>query len=180
MKFIKVCFLICLIVGVIGCDKFQNTSNDVFTKTVTSESIPLILKTNGYVLNGAHPHFFDEVYALPSKAWVKDSLIPHYKKFATANGVAFNDLKGNDCNKQTLYVQAVASLVYGHTNSKIENSAVAVGRFSFITGGLGVHVVSIIICYDDKDGYSVVIFDPQFQQVVDLTTDKQAGLALDF
>lgn len=143
--------------------------------TVDAMEINAMMDSIGAVTDKAF--FADDKYALPSESWlINDYSTALYDFLLSFKSSKYVDSE-NDCDNYSTLAFSFAQVLHHNTPQKIKKTALAVGEFWYASLARGgVHAINVVMVWDNQIGYKLIFYEPQTQQVVELTKAEIAGV----
>lgn len=173
IKWLLIFVFIILYLLTAGCGK--KAVKPTIKHTVESVEIAAMLESLG--VNTPNSFFADDVYALPSEHWLASEYSEALYRFLTSFKSATYVATENDCDNFSTMAFAFAQILHHNTPQKTHKTALAFGEIwypSLARGG--VHAINVVMVWDDKTGYKLLFYEPQTQQLVELTKAEIAGV----
>jgi hypothetical protein len=158
---------------VTSCSK--NAPSPTIKHTVEAVEIAAMLESLG--VTTPNSFFADDVYALPSEHWLANEYSESLYRFLTSFKSATYVATENDCDNFSTLAFAFAQILHHNTPQKNKKTALAVGEiwYASLARG-GVHAINVAMVWDDQTGYKIIFYEPQTQQIVQLTQAEIAGV----
>lgn len=161
----RIFFLIILACVFVSCNR--QPINTVTDFSLSAFQVQKELNTAGIFIS-SQAIFADPNYAVPSLAWVENTLAPAFYSFKAQLQTSTYAPVENDCDDYARGAAFYAQYLHHNTKNKLANTALCFGEYWYTTGTGTGHAINIFLYRDQAKRIKIGFFEPQTCKIVTL------------